>query len=354
MQVVLLVVKTMTYSSDDLRQRIDYVKSTINARFLVESLGFDIVKDTGKELRAACKAHGGDNTSAFRFNKDNNTWQCFTHKCHEVYGYDIIGLVRSCNNVSFTEALKYLENMVGGGSEFLTKGLKARIQRNDDRFVNGFGDAPLPRMVNEDSLEQFKHFRSDRFIKDGFKKETLDYFEIAGGYTDSHGVIRDIIPIRDLYGDLVAYSLRDIRDGSNNDFKYIITKGFDKDSVLYNFNKVKHLCETKPLIVVEGFKSVWRLYEYGIENVVCVMGSDITVGQLSLLNVYATSGVIIMFDNDSAGVTGCIKAVENLKKEMPDVSIVPVFITEVDDNGKGLDPSDLSKDVIHNYLGKMI
>ena len=343
-----------SFNSDDLRQRIDYIKSAINARFLVESLGFDIVKDTSSELRAACKIHGGDNTTAFRFNKDNNTWQCFTHKCHEVYGYDIIGLVRSCNNAGFVDALKYLENMIGGGTEFLKKGLESRRQRNDDKFVGEFGISPSPRIVNEDSLEQFSHFRSDRFIKDGFKKETLDRFEIAGGYTDSHGVIRDIIPIRDLYGDLVAYSLRDIRDNSDGDFKYIITKGFDKDSVLYNLNNVNNLSNTKPIIVVEGFKSVWRLYEYGIENVVCVMGSSITSGQLSLLNVYAAGGVVIMFDNDAAGVAGCITAVKNLREEMPDVSIVPIFMTDTDDNGKGLDPSDLSVDAIHNYLGSVI
>lgn len=343
----------MTFSSDDLRQKIDYIKSAINARFLVESLGFDIVKDTGSELRAACKAHGGDNTTAFRFNKDNNTWQCFTHKCHEIYGYDIIGLVRACNNVGFVDALKYLESMVGGGTEFLKKGLEARRQRDDDRFVDEFGSQLSPRIVNEDSLEQFKYFRSDRFIKDGFKKETLDHFEIAGGYTDSHGIIRDIIPIRDLYGDLVAYSLRDIRDDGNGDFKYIITKGFYKDSVLYNLNNARHLCNNKPLIIVEGFKSVWRLYEYGIENVVCVMGSCITSGQLALLNVYATGGVVIMFDNDSAGVTGCVKAVSDLREEMPDVDIIPIFMTETDDGGKGLDPSDLSKDTIYNYLGSV-
>ena len=343
-----------SFDTDDFRQRLDYIKNNVDVKYLVASLGFDIVKDTGSELRAACKIHGGDNTTAFRLNKNTNTWQCFTHGCHEIYGYDMIGLVRACNNVGFIDAVNYLDGMVNGSSRFISDSLKYKIQEDDDKFINEFGTIHSPRIVNEDSLMQFKYFRSDRFIKDGFKSSTLDYFEIAGGYTDSYGIVRDIIPIRDLHGDLVAYSLRDTRDGYSDDFKYILTKGFNKDSVLYNLNNVKNLCKTQPLVVVEGFKSVWKLYEYGIKNSVCIMGSRITAGQLSLLNVYANNDIIIMFDNDEAGVDGCIKAVYHLEKEMPDINIIPVFITETDNNNKGLDPSDLTYDLMYSYLGNFL
>jgi DNA primase len=98
---------------------------------------------------------------------------------------------------------------------------------------------------------------------------------------------------------------------------------------------------------VEGFKSVWRLHDYGIDTAVAVMGSKITPGQINLLCQYAYKGAVIMFDNDSAGVEGAVKAYEDLKNKL---DVYAVFITEVDEEGNGLDPSDLTKEEVMNYL----
>ena len=191
----------------------------------------------------------------------------------------------------------------------------------------------------------------DPAIFSGSIKETLDFFEIGGGYTDSKGYIRDVIPIRNNEGFLVGYGMRDIRDFTDYDNKYIHSLNFDKDRVLYNLNNAKHYIEDKPLIIVEGYKSVWRFWEYGIKNVVAVMGSTICPGQINLLYMYAVNDIVIMFDNDGPGVEGCLKACDELRNKL---NIIPIFITEEDENGKGLDPSDLSKDVIYNYLESFI
>jgi DNA primase len=182
----------------------------------------------------------------------------------------------------------------------------------------------------------------------GFKNETLDYFEVAGGWHDKFGIVRDIIPIRDNSCELVAYSLRDTRlESDNSDFKYILTPGFDKQRCLYNLDKAKKYCSKLPLIVVEGFKSVWRLYEYGINNVVASMGSGITSGQQLLLYSYAINGVVTFFDNDIAGVTATLKAYEDMHEK---IDIFPVYIQEVDEFGDGLDPADLSAEQVYEYL----
>jgi DNA primase len=150
---------------------------------------------------------------------------------------------------------------------------------------------------------------------------------------------------------LVAYSLRDTRDNVNYDDKYMLTYNFNKDGVIYNLNNVKKIANEKPLIVVEGFKSVWRFKEYGISNVVAVMGSCITSGQISLLCSYALNGIVIMFDNDLAGVVGALKSYEAVRNKFPtDI----VFITEVDEDGNGLDPADLTKKQVYSYIKKYI
>jgi DNA primase len=336
----------------EFKERLDYLKQSVDVKYLLESLGFDVLRDTPKEIRSTCLIHGGDNTTAFRFNKDRRTWVCFTHKCHESFGNDIIALIKAVKNVDFMGAVDYLKRLtgdIGDGSGLIV----AKQKRERDDFMESYKkeSRPTSRIVNENSLKQFKKFRSDFFRADGFSDKTLDHFEIAGGYTDSFGFIRDIIPIRDDKNRLMAYSMRDIRRDVDDDFKYILTKNFDKDSVIYNLNKAKHFVNDLPLIVVEGFKSVWRLYDYGIENVVAVMGSKITEGQENLLCQYAYKGVVIMFDNDEAGMIGTVSALENLSHRL---NIDAVFITEIDENGKGLDPADLSKEEVYSYLGKYL
>lgn len=335
------------------RDRIDTINQIVDIGFLVEHLGFKISRETPKELRAGCKIHGGDNTTAFRVNKELKTWVCFTHKCHEKYGNDLVGLIRSLNSCGFMEALEYLENFTGSKHISRDKLVKYRQAKERKEFIklNGATQTERPSFVDPIKLKYYKPYRSSLFLDDGFKEETLDYFEIAGGYTDSDGIIRDIIPIHDDKNALVAYSLRDIRRNVNSDQKYKLTPGFDKDSVLYNLNRIKDNVGDRPLIIVEGFKSVWRLHELGIKNVVACMGSGITTGQAKLLFTYALNGVVFFFDNDYAGASAIGRSFDLLKDKM---KMYVEIITEVDEEGKGLDPAELTDEQIIYYLKNYI
>lgn len=330
----------------EFRYKLDRLKEGVDPRYLVESLGFDIVRETAKELRGPCMIHGGDNKTAFRFNKETGTWICFSHRCHEVWEADIIGLVKAALDVDFMGAVKYLENLVGDVESLNYVEYKRKKER--ELFIRSKkSNRPKSSIVTEECLKQFRPFRSNYFIKQGFSTETLNRFEIGGGYTDSQGLIRDIIPIRNDEGKLMGYSMRDIRDFTDYDNKYIHSLDFNKDKVLYNLHNAKEYIKDKPLILVEGFKSIWRFYQYGINNVVACMSSNVSSGQRNLLYTYALNGVVIMFDNDGPGFSGCIKAGEDLRGK---IDVMPIFITETDKNGKGLDPADLPKDVVYDYL----
>lgn len=331
----------------DFKEKLDYIKNSIDPHYLLSSLGIEVDRETPKEIRSACPIHGGDNKTAFRFNKETRTWVCFTNKCQDVFGNDIIGLIKAITGKDFMDAVHHLKQLVGdiGSVDYI----EAKHKREMEAFMNSYSlESEKPKSVNQTSLDKFKTLRSSYFNKQGFKTSTLDHFEIAGGWQDKYGLIRDIIPIRDASGELVAYSLRDIREKvDDEDSKYILTPGFDKDMCLYNLERAQEYTEDWPLILVEGFKSVWRLHEYGIKNVVAVMGSGITEGQQSLLCMFAFKGAVLMFDNDQAGVKGTIKAMSDLGDKM---DIKPVFIQEVDENGKGLDPADLTKEQVYDYL----
>lgn len=332
---------------EEFRLKLEYLKEAVDPHYLVESLGFKVFRETPKELRGMCIIHGGDNPTSFRFNKERKTWVCFSHKCHEHFGNDIIGLIKATLKIDFKSAVEFLSRMVG---DFDTDLKAIEFKRNKERqnFINYSrkGNTEIHPDVNEEKLIRHIPLRSNFFRLQGFAARTLDHFEIGGGYKSADNLVRDIIPIRDTQGKLVAYSLRDTRKKNvNYESKYILTPGFDKDKVLYNLHKI--IPTEKPVIIVEGFKSVWRLYEYGIDHVVAVMGSELTQGQRNLICSHALHGAVVMFDNDYAGATGAMKAYETLKDKL-DIEVV--FIQEVDEEGKGLDPADLTKEQVHSYL----
>lgn len=325
---------------ENFKLKLEYIKEAIDPRYLVESLGIIITRETPKELRGSCAVHGGDNPTSFRFNKERRTWVCFSHKCHDIHGNDTIGLIKAMNKVDFMGAVEYLSNLVGYFDSDI-EALKFRREKEQKEFVNYTQtEYYIHPKVNEERLSEYMGYRSDLFKNDGFSDETLNRFEIGGGYTTKDKLTRDVIPIRNVDGKLMAYSLRDTRPSATYESKYWITPGFDKDKVLYNLNRVVPV--DGPLIVVEGFKSVWRLWDYGIKNVVAVMGSKLTQGQQTLLFSNALHGAIIFFDCDVAGVEGAMVAYEALRYKM---DVWPVFIME-----EGKDPADLDKETIYGYL----
>ncbi len=332
---------------DKFKQDLDYLKSTVDPRYLVESLGFKISRETSKELRGICKIHNGDNPTSFRFNKEKRSWVCFSHKCHDIYGSDIIGLIRASLNLDFMAAVSYLRGLTGSVDINVDNLIDYRRNREKEEFIKQhYRKRITSKIVNETTLNNFRYIGPKLFNK-YFDKGTMDFFEIGGGYVDSEGIERDVIPIRDEDGILLAYSLRDTREDTDSESKYLLTKDFDKDLVLYNLNNAIPTLEEKPLILVEGFKSVWKLYSLGINNVAAVMGSMVTLGQQTLIYAFAKKGIVIMFDNDIAGAEGAIKAMEAMSDK---INVDIVFITEVDEGGKGLDPADLTNHTIIKYL----
>ncbi len=342
--------QTVPYKPVDIQS----LKESVDLHNLLYSLGFKITNENTREIRCTCIVHGGDNRSAFRFNKDKRTWICFTHKCHEEHGYDIIGLIKGVLNLDFIGALEHLKKLVGDNVVNASYMTSRKFSSSRDSFIKEYSKPARPNYVNEDHLRSYRPLRSQSFQRDdSFSKETLDYFEIAGGLTDKWNVLRDIIPIRDAAGELQAYSLKDVRrNPPDSSYKYLITEGFIKDQVLYNMHNAKIYSDNFPLIVVEGFKSVWRLYDYGIYNVVAAIGSFITEGQMKLLKAYAVCGVVVLFDVDEAGKTGADLAKEYLKKENVDTHIVTIAREDVKKEDDG--PAELSAEQAYRYLNEYI
>ena len=95
--------------------------------------------------------------------------------------------------------------------------------------------------------------------------------------------------------------------------------GFIKSAVVYNLNRAGELAkEKRELIVVEGFFTVFRIWQLGIQNVVALMGSYLAEQQKQLLveTLGADGKVILLFDNDEAGINGAAQCVKELVDQL--------------------------------------
>ena len=118
---------TKSSKIDEYRSKLKHMKNVVDPRYLLESLGFEIDRETPKEIRCECRIHGGDNKTGFRFNKETKTWRCFTRHCDEIYGSDVIALIQAKMNVDFKGAVDYLRDLVGDVDDLEFKSLQYQM-----------------------------------------------------------------------------------------------------------------------------------------------------------------------------------------------------------------------------------
>jgi DNA primase len=154
---------------------------------------------------------------------------------------------------------------------------------------------------------------SHAYLKErGLTSETIAYFGL--GYC-SRGLMQEriAIPLHDERGLLVGYAGRLVDDNRIDEDhpKYRFPSAREREGKRYEFRKSLLLYHhfqiagrTEDLIVVEGFPSVWWLWQQGYPNVVGLMGSDCSEEQAKLIlaKVEIDGRIWFMSDGDEAGV----------------------------------------------------
>jgi len=180
-----------------------------------------------------------------------------------------------------------------------------------------------------------------------FDRETLEKFSV--GYMPSrirnclgetHELAgRIMLPIKNQYGDLVAFSSRDWRQGCHRPFWH---ESYQKGCYLYGLDVAKSsIIKNKKAILVEGEFDVIKLHQYDISCSVCVNGSAPQLHQIALLRRYCKE-MYLTFDSDEAGLTAIrrlqkVPIAKFFNRAFLDVRLIPVFLP------KGMDPDDYIK-----------
>lgn len=310
---------------------------------LIEHFGLDLRQDSFMYF-GTCPIHNGNNATAFNLYKDGDTspgyWCCWTKHCERKYKATPIGFVRGMLSkenpqISFKETIDWICDFVGQSinnikideNQAEQRGFVSTARKLSKETSNN--TKGVPRLDVRSRLEIPARF----FLERQFSPEVLDRFDV-GYCADLSKPMggRVVVPV---YDDsrlqMVACSGRTIyskclkcgyfHNGTPCPFKdaYRNIK-FCKwrhsgqiNSYLYNYwNARPYIKKTQTVVVVEGPSDVWRLVEFGVENVVALTGNTLSDRQQIIIEMSGAANVVDLLDNDPAGQEGSKQLEEKL------------------------------------------
>ena len=228
----------------------------------------------------------GDNPTAISIRKKDLVVCNFTRG----YNGDIITLIQESYHIDFLSALKMIldileyDNFTINKSSYISELIE--LEKESEKIEEEL----LPEL-NENILKKYLAKPNKLWYNEGINVDTQAEFQIMYD-KDSECII---IPIRDENNRLVGIKNR--KNTSEDVYmKYFYSYPYQKSKILYNLNKSKeYIIESKEVIVVESEKTVMKLWQNGIKNVVAISGADISYNQLLKLERLNVN-IVLAFD----------------------------------------------------------
>jgi hypothetical protein len=302
---------------------------------LLNELGVQFSQETQCRYAGCCPIHEGDNSTALTIYKGGQVpgkWVCRTRHCEETFKRTILGFVRGMlsrrkfgwskagdNTVSFPETVRWCCSFLGQELANLKVDLVALEKRGFADSVELLVEPPknagqgMPRNEVRKRLE----IPAPYFLGRGYSPQVLDRFDVGTCLTRGKAMSnRVVVPVYDTdHQYCVGVLGRSIFEkcetcgyyhgpGSPCEpvRKWVNSEELSRDSLLYNYWSAKaHIFETGTAILVEGAPDLWRVVESGYENVVALMGTDMTDRQQILLECAGCLSVTLLLNEDEAG-----------------------------------------------------
>lgn len=282
----------------------EYIYDNNRVEQILEELGcHHIVKyDNPSGQYFTCGNFDGDNKNAITvYLSPSLNVKNYTRDITDKYGCsDLISLVCYNKKMFFTEAIKWLCDLVGldfynDNPNDIPLSLQQLILWDKMKSnIDEEEDIPL-RPISEDILKYYINCANDVFQRDSISLNTQNEFEI--GY--DLGSNRITIPIRDELGNLIGVKGRLYKqDTDEYNPKYLYLEPCAKSHILYGLYKtLPYILQAGTCYVFESEKAVMQMWSYGYKNVVSVGGHDLSkkqVEKLTRLNV----DIVFCYDAD--------------------------------------------------------
>lgn len=251
---------------------------------ILSEIGCHHIQDRGEYF--SCGNPDGDNPRAIVVYKNEyisctNYTRQITKNGRAADIFDLISYIQDC---SFAEAMKFVCNLMGldyygentdiPESLQIIKLLKQMSTGEDDE--DNTPVKPIPEKI----LSYYLPYGNKMWENEGISLQTQSDFKIS--YDPYSNYVA--IPIYDSVGSLVGVKGRYLGEPDERHSRFIYLEKCNKSKILYGlWENKEYIKNSKTLIIVESEKSVLKLAELGLRNVVATGGKCISKYQIELI-----------------------------------------------------------------------
>jgi DNA primase len=315
----------------------------------------------GKNFVGLCPFHN-EKSPSFNVNPAGQYYKCFG--CNE--GGNAIDFVIKRDRVQFIDALRTLAQ--AAGIELRGSG-QSREGRDERQVMLDAHVAAVSFYQSKLQDPQVGAVAREYLEQRGFNAETIEKFRVGvapdgwdwllqhpamrkfpapllaqagllkvrekgGGFYDTFRN-RLMFPIRNDVGQTVAFGGRIMPGADPKIAKYLNSPEsplFSKGKVLYGLDMARQrIVETGTVAIVEGYTDVMMAHQFGVSNVVAVLGTGLTDQHMKLLRRFANK-IVLLFDADAAGDKAADRVVQLFLTQ--DVELAVASMPE------GMDPDE--------------
>lgn len=300
---------------------------------LMEELNIDC-RIQGKKYAGTCPVHEGNNPTAFNFYPDGESvrgfWVCRTHNCHIKWKKNLVGLIRGIKsketgkNFSWKDAVNWLVKFNGMKTinELVLPNEQVINRRKSTRTLHklNIGNSKVTSGWSRDWVRDKLEIPAKYYIDRGFSPAILDKYDV-GYYKPQNRVS---VPVYDDdYKFCVGFAARSLNEQCKkcnlyhesdkqcpkevsdiiSATKWKNSLDFESSNYLYNYwFAKKEILKNGTAILVEGPGDVWKLEENNIKIGLALFGVELTESQRVILDRSGALSLIILLDNDEAGI----------------------------------------------------
>ncbi len=299
------------------------------------------LEKAGTNYRGLCPFHE-EKTPSFYVNVEKGFFHCFG--CGA--GGDVIEFVKRIENISFVEAVQRVAELCDVEPPAMSRdtlytkytALMAKITKNYTKTLlsvrgkKGLEYLTKVRGITREDIEKFElgyaPANSDVIVKSARESGIEIDFLLKYGliFRSKSGRIieffrnRIIFPVKNSSGKTVAFGGRALGEQEPKYLNSSENKYFSKSKTLYLFKRDK-VKKAGFVILCEGYMDAIAFHKNGFENAAAVLGVGLTKEHVNLLK-NATNNVLMILDNDAAGINAVKRAAKIFASEELNVKVL--------------------------------
>lgn len=222
-----------------------------------------------------------------------NTGSCFCYGCQK--SYDTLSFVKQFENENDDlKACMKLAYILKTKKVSKIKAKQCSIKRvdNKQKLVEAKDYYFNLKTINwyDENSDDLKYM-----LKRGFKRKTLNLCKAKYTYNKSYPLVFPMFDNDEFKGWVCRTTLKSIEKKR----KYLYNEGFSRATTLCgNYSR------GKTVVICEGYMDMLKFKQFGLKNVVAILGWKMTAEQISKLKNMGITHVISALDNDECGRKG--------------------------------------------------